>query len=99
MEGPGPNPAAGDPSVRLYLLMPPEEVVFFQSVLEGMDNVAYMQSAKAPYPYQGRSWALVRLTTTLDFEQEVRELVRGLAKEVELLWAPPEAEKLAAHLA
>ncbi len=73
-------PPSGDPprwSRRLYLRVPRREIAYVKFILESYDNLAFMSVLD-------RFEALLCLTFSPDQEAEVRELVRGLAREVEI---------------
>lgn len=64
-------------SERLYLRLPRPEIAYVKFVLESYDNLAYMSVLD-------RFEALLCLTFSPDQEAEVRDLIRGLAHEVDI---------------
>ena len=64
-------------SKRLYLRVPRPEIAYVKFVLESYDNLAFMSVLD-------RFEALLCLTFSPDQETEVRDLIRGLGREVEI---------------
>jgi hypothetical protein len=74
------RPPRTDPppwSERLYLRVPRPEIAYIRFVLESYDNLAFMSVLD-------RFEALLCLTFSPDQEAEVRDMVRSLAREIEI---------------
>ncbi|MCF8031162.1 MAG: DUF4911 domain-containing protein [Desulfohalobiaceae bacterium] len=73
-------------SNRLYLRLPRPEIAYVKFILESYDNLAFMSVVD-------RFEALLCLTFSPNQEQEVRELVARLEREIELRELPVPIKK------
>lgn len=73
-------------SNRLYLSLPRPEIAYLKFILESYDNLAFMSVVD-------RFEALLCLTFSPDQEQEIRDLIGRLEREIELREIPVPTKK------